>query len=82
MAPKTGVVKWFNEVQGHGFITQDYGGPDLFVRHTSVNVACRGLGRGVLHEGDLVSFEVAQTPKGLAAVSITERFFSPTRKAY
>ncbi|CAE6521517.1 unnamed protein product [Rhizoctonia solani] len=73
MAPKSGVVKWFNEIQGHGFIAQDDRGPDLFVRHTNVNVAGGRLGRGVLREGDTVSFEIAQTPKGLAAVSVTIR---------
>ncbi|CAE6521500.1 unnamed protein product [Rhizoctonia solani] len=73
MAPKTGVVKWFNEIQGHGFIAQDDRGPDLFVRHTSVNVVGGRLGRGVLRQGDVVSFEISQTPKGPTAVSVTIR---------
>ncbi|CAE6424968.1 unnamed protein product [Rhizoctonia solani] len=73
MAPNTGVVKWFNEIQGHGFISRDDNGPDLFVRHTNVNVPGGHLGRGVLREGDMVSFNVTQTPRGPAAVSVTVR---------
>ncbi|CAE6469409.1 unnamed protein product [Rhizoctonia solani] len=70
---KTGTVKWFNEIKGNGFITQDDGGPELFVRHTDVHVVGGGLGRGVLREGDTVSFEVVQTARGPAAVSVTIR---------
>ncbi|KAH7327663.1 hypothetical protein B0J17DRAFT_772123 [Rhizoctonia solani] len=65
---KTGHVKWFNGIQGHGYIIPDDGGPDVFVRHT--NVTGGGLGRGALNEGDLVSFEVAQAPKGPTAISV------------
>ncbi|KAG8728724.1 hypothetical protein FRC11_010330, partial [Ceratobasidium sp. 423] len=69
MASKTGIVKWFNEIKGHGFITQDDGGPELFVRHTSVTGRGPSLGRGALREGDLVSFQVTETPRGPTAVS-------------
>ncbi|CAE6403985.1 unnamed protein product [Rhizoctonia solani] len=68
MALKTGFVKWFNEVQGRGFITPDDGGSDVFVRHTSV--VDRGPGRSALREGDRVSFEVSDTPKGPVATSV------------
>ncbi|KAG8741718.1 hypothetical protein FRC10_002545 [Ceratobasidium sp. 414] len=66
---KTGVVKWFNEVKGHGFITQDDGGQDVFVHHTKIT----GNGRKVLSEGDPVSYDSRDTPKGPAATSVSKR---------
>ncbi|KAG8684385.1 hypothetical protein FRC12_010890 [Ceratobasidium sp. 428] len=66
---KTGVVKWFNEVKGHGFITQDDGGPDVFVHHSNI----LGRGRKVLSEGDLVSYEAYDAPKGPAATAVSKR---------
>jgi len=61
-----GVVKWFNERKGYGFIEQD-GGPDVFVHHTGIN----GEGFKSLNEGDKVTFEVEQGPKGPAAANVT-----------
>ncbi|GAB1518083.1 hypothetical protein RhiTH_001142 [Rhizoctonia solani] len=71
MPPKAGSVKWFNEAQGRGFITPNDGGPDVFVRHTSV--ADRGPGRGALREGDDVLFEVTDSPRGPVATSVVKK---------
>lgn len=61
----TGTVKWFNDAKGYGFITQD-GGPDLFVHHTSIE----GSGFKSLSEGQKVTFEIAQGPKGPQAKNV------------
>ena len=60
-----GVVKWFNERKGYGFIEQD-GGPDVFVHHTGIV----GEGFKSLREGDRVTFEIEQGNKGPAAVNV------------
>ncbi len=60
-----GKVKWFNEKKGFGFIEQD-GGADLFVHHTAIT----GEGFKTLSEGQRVSFEVEETPKGPKAKNV------------
>ena len=60
-----GKVKWFNDSKGFGFIEQD-GGNDLFVH----NSAIQGEGLKLLAEGDRVSFDVVQGPKGPAAENV------------
>ncbi|CAE6479151.1 unnamed protein product [Rhizoctonia solani] len=60
MERKTGVVKWFNEEKGYGFLTQDDGGPDLFVHFRSIE----GSGFRGLKEGERVSYEVTEGAKG------------------
>ena len=60
-----GKVKWFNEKKGFGFIEQD-GGKDLFVHYTAIT----GEGFKNLSEGQRVSFEVEETPKGLRAKNV------------
>lgn len=62
----TGVVKWFNDEKGFGFIGRE-GGEDLFVHFRSIN----GDGRKTLAEGQKVSFEVVQGQKGPAAENVT-----------
>ena len=62
----TGVVKWFNESKGFGFIGQE-DGPDAFVHHSSIG----GDGFKTLSEGEKVSFEVEEGPKGPKAVNVT-----------
>ena len=61
-----GIVKWFNERKGYGFIEQE-DGPDLFVHHTGIT----GSGFKSLNEGDRVTFDIEQGEKGPAAVNVT-----------
>ena len=61
-----GIVKWFDERKGYGFIEQE-GGPDVFVHHTGINAT----GFKSLNEGDKVTFDVEQGKKGPAAVNVT-----------
>jgi len=59
-----GTVKFFNEAKGFGFITPDEGGKDVFVH---VN----GLNGNTITEGDKVSFDVEEGPKGLNATNVS-----------
>ena len=61
-----GVVKWFNEKKGYGFIEQE-DGPDVFVHHSGIS----SEGFRSLREGDQVSFDIEQGQKGPAAVNVT-----------
>ena len=62
----TGTVKWFNESKGFGFIAPDDGGDDLFVHFSAI----QGSGFKTLTEGQKVSFETEQGPKGPAAGNV------------
>lgn len=62
-----GVVKWFSAEKGYGFVTPDDGGKDLFVHHSEI----QGSGYKSLDEGQKVSFETEQGPKGPQAVKVT-----------
>jgi CspA family cold shock protein len=62
----TGTVKWFNDAKGFGFITPDDGGKDLFAHHTAIQMS----GFKSLKEGQKVSFEVQNGPKGPNAANI------------
>ncbi|MGQ0658229.1 MAG: cold-shock protein [Chromatiales bacterium] len=62
----TGTVKWFNDSKGFGFITPENGGKDVFVHHSAI----KGNGFKSLAEGQKVTFEVKQTPKGPAADNV------------
>ncbi len=66
MAKETGVVKWFNDRKGYGFIEQE-DGPDVFVHHNGIN----GSGFKSLQEGDRVSFDIEEGRKGPSAVNVT-----------
>ena len=62
----TGIVKWFNESKGFGFITPDDGGKDLFAHFREI----QGSGFKTLMEAQKVEFEVTQGEKGPQASSI------------
>jgi cold shock protein len=61
-----GIVKWFNESKGYGFIQQENGGQDVFVHHSGITAN----GFRSLSEGDSVEFEIEQGKKGPAAVNV------------
>lgn len=63
-AMSSGTVKFFNTEKGFGFITPDEGGKDVFVHKTGT--------RQPIYEGDKVTFEVEQSPKGPNAVNVTK----------
>jgi cold shock protein len=62
-----GIVKWFDDGKGFGFITPDGGGKDLFAHHSEIK---NGGGFRSLAEGQRVTFETRQGPKGLQASNI------------
>ena len=62
----TGIVKWFNGEKGFGFITQDDGGPDVFVHFSAIS----GSGYRNLEEGQKVQYETTKGPKGLQASNV------------
>jgi CspA family cold shock protein len=61
-----GIVKWFDDRKGYGFIEQE-DGPDVFVHHSGINAT----GFKSLREGDSVTFDVEQGKKGPSAVNVT-----------
>jgi CspA family cold shock protein len=61
-----GVVKWFDEKKGYGFIEQE-DGPDVFVHHSGISAS----GFKTLKEGERVRFDIEQGQKGPAAVNVT-----------
>ena len=61
-----GTVKWFNDAKGFGFIAPEAGGEDIFVHFSAINAT----GFRSLKEGQRVSFEVVQGPKGSQAAAV------------
>lgn len=62
-----GKVKWFNESKGYGFITSEESG-DIFVHYSSI----QSNGFKTLTEGQAVSFDVEQGPKGPKAINVVK----------
>ena len=62
----TGTVKWFNDAKGFGFVTPDDGSADLFAHFSAINMS----GFKSLKEGQRVTYEVTQGPKGKRASDI------------
>ena len=65
---QSGVVKWFNDAKGYGFISTGEG-KDIFVHYSSIDMD----GRKTLYEGQEVEFEVTEGPKGLQASNVQKR---------
>lgn len=61
-----GVVKWFNDAKGYGFIQQE-DGPDVFVHYSAINAE----GRRTLSDGQNVTFNVSEGEKGPQAENVT-----------
>lgn len=62
-----GTVKWFNEAKGFGFISRE-NGDDVFVHYSAIT----GNGFKTLLEGDAVTFEIEEGPKGPKAINVVK----------
>ena len=62
-----GTVKWFNAEKGYGFISQE-SGDDVFVHFSAI----QGKGFETLEEGQSVSFEIEEGPRGKQASNVTK----------
>ena len=69
MGLQIGVVKWFDDIKGYGFIATDEG-KDLFVHFSAIMMEGRN-GRKNLQEGQRVEFEVTDGPKGPQAANVS-----------
>jgi len=62
-----GTVKWFNNSRGYGFVGRE-NGPDVFVHYSGI----AGDGYRTLQEGDRITFEIVQGPKGPQAANVVK----------
>ena len=63
-----GVVKWFNDARGYGFIAKEDGSGDVFVHYRNISSGGR---HKTLRDGDLVEFDVENTQRGPQALNVT-----------
>ena len=66
MSSYTGVVKWFDNERGYGFISTN-DGQDVFVHHSQVKEKTHNKD---LHEGESVNFDITRNNKGLSAFNV------------
>ncbi len=66
MSSRTGIIKWYNQEKGYGFISCDEG-DDVFVHHSQVKE--KGNNKD-LHEGESITFDVEKGDKGPMAVNV------------
>lgn len=66
MASYTGIVKWFDNERGYGFISANEGN-DVFVHHSQIKE--KGHNKDV-HEGQAVSFDIVQGERGASAINV------------
>ena len=71
MAQYSGVVKWFNNAKGFGFLGHD-GGPDVFCHYSAI----QGEGYKSLKEGDSISFDIVQGDQGPQAANVAPESMS------
>lgn len=71
---QTGVVKWFNNAKGYGFVMADENGKDVFAHYSAIEME----GYRTLRAGQCVAFDSIEGPKGLHAVSIKILEDAPT----
>ncbi|MFH2218819.1 MAG: cold shock domain-containing protein [Pseudomonadota bacterium] len=62
-----GVVKWFSDKRGYGFIEQE-GGGDIFVHYSAINMD----GFKTLSEGDRVTFDAEEDDRGPSAKNVSK----------
>ena len=62
----SGTVKWFNNAKGYGFIEPEGGGDDVFVHYSAI----KSEGYRTLSEGQSVTYQVEQGPKGFHATEV------------
>lgn len=63
---QSGIVKWFNNAKGYGFIVPEEGGEDIFVHYSTID----GEGFKTLKEGQSVQFESTTSPRGTQATRV------------
>ena len=64
----TGTVKWFNDSKGYGFVQAEGSDRDVFVHYTAIG----GDGFKTLSEGQKISFELVEGPKGPQAANVAK----------